>query len=98
MDKDPQKFAKLVEMSYKCGYQAAFVQLKSGADFDIFMKSNFSTERNQNRVPFNPAAIALYKTLASPVILFPCITLTPNNPSSLSKICRILFKNGVSLL
>jgi RNase P/RNase MRP subunit p30 len=79
-------FEKLINFSYKCGYQAAFVNLISIEDYNDFIKSDFYP-KPQPKIdpPIVISSILKYKSTKSPIPLIPKIIIKVESPEKLKQ-------------
>ncbi len=79
-DADENKFRNLVDLTFKCGYQGAFVDFSTDKEYRAFLDSGyFSKKRPRLTFPLSINSITHYRSELSPLIVFPRITLEPKN-------------------
>ncbi len=83
---DSEKFAKIVEMTYKLGYQIAFVNFNSVSEFKLFRKSEWYTPPPKKcSFPISINSISILKNKTYPIALLPRITVSVNNQHKLKQ-------------
>ena len=81
---DENKFRILVDLTFKCGYQGAFVDISTDDEYRAFLASGyFPKKRPQLSFPLKIVNLSQYRTDLSPLILFPRVTLEPKNAHAL---------------
>lgn len=85
-DKDAGKFLERLNALYRLGYQAAFVDLDSIESLKSFRQQYFPEGKSPKlNPPVDVKSLLAYKTPASPIILFPRITVRSTNPDRLKQ-------------
>ncbi|MHA1519347.1 MAG: RNase P subunit p30 family protein [Promethearchaeota archaeon] len=81
---DEKKFRTLVDLTYQCGYQGAFVDFSTDKEYRAFLASGyFPKKRPQLTFPLSISSLPMYRTDNSPLVILPRITLEPKNTHAL---------------
>ena len=81
---DEKKFRTLVDLTYRCGYQGAFVDFSTDKEYRAFLESGyFPKKRPQLTLPLSIISIPQYRTDLSPMVILPRVTLEPKNAHTL---------------
>lgn len=92
---DEEKFQKILDMNYKLGFQAVFVNFESIADYKTFTKSNWCKIKPKLELPLNTESITLFKHKKPNIAIFPRITILAKNPQELKQKLNRLIHNKV---
>jgi len=85
-DKDAGKFLDRLNVLYRLGYQAAFVDLDSIETLKTFRQQFFPEGKSPKIIPpVDVKSLTAYKTPTNPIILFPRITVRATNPERLKQ-------------
>ncbi|WP_371802051.1 RNase P subunit p30 family protein [Candidatus Lokiarchaeum ossiferum] len=84
--KDQTELQKVVNLSFRLGYQAVIIDLRSEKEYNEYKKSSFYHSENfKLDFPITVSKIPQIKPLNQPIALIPRITLTIKNPNDLKQ-------------